>query len=276
MQPVGRIDVLDLFDEERALLLDLLESLHVDDWGLPTICDGWSVKDIAAHLIADDFGRLARGRDGHLVSFIDDESWTELVDAINAANEQWVVAMRRLSARNLIDLLRLSGEQTRTYFRTLDLDAPGAPVSWAGPEPAPVWLDLAREYTERWAHQQQIRDATAKPGGKERRLFAPVLDAFVRALPYTYRDVLAPPDTKMQLRITGEAGDSWTLVRSERAWELMRGGVTHADGSVTLDQEEAWRLFTRGTTPQAARAWTMLDGDTTLAAKALEMISVIA
>ena len=84
MEPVGRIDVLDLFDEERAALLELLASLHGDEWGLPTICDGWAVKDIAAHIVADDFGRLARGRDRYRASFIDAKSWDELVAGINA------------------------------------------------------------------------------------------------------------------------------------------------------------------------------------------------
>ena len=53
---------------------------------------------------------------------------------------------------------------------------------------------------------------------------------------------------------------------------LQSGGTV----PVALDQEEAWRLFTRGTTPEAARAWAMLDGDATLAARALETRSVIA
>jgi uncharacterized protein (TIGR03083 family) len=276
MEPVGRIEVLDILDEERALLLELLTSLHRDDWGLPTICDGWSVKDIAAHIIGDDFGRLSRGRDGHRESFIETIDWAELVVRINAANEQWVAAMRRLSPEILTDLLRATGEQTRGFFRTLDLEASGMPVSWAGPDPAPVWFDLAREYTERWAHQQQIRDAVGKPGAKDRRLFAPVLDTYIRATPYTYRDVIAPVGTQVRLRITGEAGGSWTLVRGEAEWALVAGSSTNAEASLTLDQEEAWRLFTRGTTPEAARAWAMLGGDATLAAKALETLSVIA
>ena len=276
MEPVGRIDVLDLLDEERAVLLELLASLQSDSWGLPTICDGWSVKDIAAHIVADDFGRLARGRDRFRASFIDAESWDELVARINALNEQWVEAMRRLSPILVMDLLRLSAEQTRAYFRTLDLDQVGDPVSWAGPQPAPVWLDLAREYTERWAHQQQIRDAVGRPGAKERRLFAPVLDTYVRALPYTYREVLAPPGTQVRLRITGEAGGSWTLARGDAGWELFSGASRDSHASLTLDQEEAWRLFTRSTTPEAARAWTVIGGDATLAAKALETLAVIA
>ena len=56
--------VLDLFPEERARLLDLLSGLTVEQWLASTACAGWSVKDVAAHLLGDDLGRLSRQRDG--------------------------------------------------------------------------------------------------------------------------------------------------------------------------------------------------------------------
>ena len=275
MNTVGRIDVLELLPEERAALLEVLGSLHADEWGLPTVCDGWSIQDIAAHIIGDDLGRLSRGRDGHAGARVDASSWESLVAGINAQNEAWVSAMRRLSPRNIVDLLRLTGEQAIAYFRTLDLDEIGAPVEWAGPEPAPRWMDLAREYTEWWAHQQQIRDAAGKPGLKDRRMYGPVLDCYVRAVPHAFRDVLAPEGTHVRLRISGEAGDVWSLVRREGKWGLYTGVDSDAAASVTLDQEEAWRLFTKGITPEAARAWAVIGGDAGLGEKVLEAVGIL-
>jgi uncharacterized protein (TIGR03083 family) len=234
------------------------------------------VKDIAAHIVADDLGRLSRDRDAHAVAWIEPASWETLVEAINAQNEQWVSAMRRLSPEIITQLLRSGGEQTLAYLQTLDLDEIGPPVDWAGPEPAPRWLDIAREYTEYWAHQQQIRDAIGKPGLKDRRLFAPVLDTYARALPHTYRDVLAPEGTHVRLRISGEAGGSWSLMRHNDRWGLYTAIDSEPDASATLDQEEAWRLFTKGITPEAARAWCVFEGDAALASKALDSVAVIA
>src|SRR6266852_4119801 len=74
-------------------------------------------------------------------------------------NDDWVRAARRLSPHVMRDLLAAAGPLLFAYFASLDLAATGGPVSWAGPAPAPVWLDVAREYTERWHHQQHIRDA---------------------------------------------------------------------------------------------------------------------
>ena len=59
MEPVGSIDVVDLFPGERAALLDLLAGLDGAAWRAPTACLGWSVHDVALHLLGDDVGRLS-------------------------------------------------------------------------------------------------------------------------------------------------------------------------------------------------------------------------
>lgn len=152
-------------------------------------------------------------------------------------------------------------------------------MDWAGSGPAPVWLDLAREYTERWHHQQQIRDAVSRPGLKEPRLFAPVLDAFVRALPHTFRKTDAQEGTQVGLTISGDAGGRWILRREDGVWNLYvaepddRSAI---DADTIIDQDVAWRLFSRGVGIDEARAAASLSGNLALAAKTLEMISVIA
>jgi uncharacterized protein (TIGR03083 family) len=276
MQAVGPIDVLSLFPNERAALLDLLNDLQPEEWALPTVCEGWSVKDIAAHILADDLGRLSRDRDGHKESYIETDSWPELLAAINAANEAWVASMRRISPQLLVELLAFSGTRLTAHVEALDMTAMGQPVSWAGPDPAPVWFDIAREYTEYWAHQQQIRDAVARPGLKDRGMFAPVLDCYVRALPQTYRDTLAPEGTHVRLRVSGEGGGIWHLVREAGRWALFLNIETEPDASISLDDDTAWRTFTRSITPASARTRAVLTGDIALAAKALDTVAILA
>jgi hypothetical protein len=139
-----------------------------------------------------------------------------------------------------------------------------------------VWLDVAREYTEMWAHQQQIRDAVGKPGLKDARMFGPVLDCFARALPHTFHDVLAPDGAHVRLRVTGDAGGTWSLVRVSGVWGLYTHVEAEPAATATLDQEEAWRLFTKGTTPEAARAWAVFTGDVGLAHRVLDAVAIIA
>jgi uncharacterized protein (TIGR03083 family) len=269
------IIVIDLFPEILTQLLDLLPSLSPPDWDEPTACAGWSVKDVALHLLGVDIGNLSRMRDG----FSGPESirgWDELVRFVNAWNEEWVRVARRMSPRLLVDLLAVTGAQVCAYFQSLDPFVIGGSVSWAGPDPAPVWLDLAREYTERWHHQQHIRDAVNRPGLKEPRYLAPVIDAFVRALPRTFARTDAPEGAGVLLDVTGPSGGEWFLRREAGAWTLYLGVPSAARASVYVDQEIAWRLFTKGLTAAEALKHVTIRGDEALGLRVLQTVSIIA
>lgn len=275
MKPPAPVLVLELFPEVRAELLALLGGLTPDEWARPTACPGWSVKDIALHLLAGDIGILSRRRDAFTPAGPPIESWNDLVALINRLNESWITAARRISPRVLCDLLAWTGPQAEEYFASLDPLALGVPVDWASAEPAPVWLDLAREYTERWHHQQQIRDATGKSGLLQRRFFAPVLEAFVHALPRTFRGVPAAEGTCVQLTITGEAGGDWFLLREGASWNLYVQVAASPAARVTLGAGDAWRLFTKGISKETARTRAKFAGDASLAEKILETIAIL-
>lgn len=265
-----------LFPELLERLLKLLSGLTAEEWERATVCEGWSVKDIALHLLGVEVGILSRKRDGFSQSSPAAGILGTLVDFVNDLNAVWMQAARRISPRLLCDLLQLTGQQACEYWGSLDPYALGAPVSWAGPDPAPVWLDLAREYTERWHHQQHIRDAIGRPGLKEPKFLAPVLDAFVRALPHTYRQVDAPEGTLVVLTISGRSGGRWSLLRENREWTLYLDVAQKPDAEVTIDQEMAWRLFTKGLDKQEAQANVIVVGDQPLGLKVLDMVSIIA
>ncbi len=269
------IHVLALFPEVRQELLDLLSNLSAEDWERPTACALWSVKDVALHLLGGDIGILSRRRDGFAPS-PPPANWAELVTLINHLNDLWVKATRRMSPRVLCDLLSFTGPQVEEFFASLDPFSVGPAVDWAGPQPAPVWLDLAREYTERWHHQQQIRDAVGRPGLKQRRFLTPVLDTFVRALPYTFRDVPAVDGTALRLSISGKSGGDWFLVREAQQWNLYLDAGPAVAAAVVLDQDAAWRLFTKGLTPGEAHRHASISGDASLTSRLFETVSVIA
>ena len=285
MKPLEPVLTLELFPEERAALLDLLSSLTASQWDAPTVCAGWSVKDIAAHLLADDLGRLSRGRDSHAGAAFTRSSLedveAQLLAFINHQNEAWVDTTRRLSPRLLIDLLRWSGDETQAYFASLDMLAIGEPVQWAGPEPAPVWLDVAREYSERWIHQSQVRDACGAPALTEPRLFLPLLDTLVRALPHTFRETEAAEGAHVMLLITdvgaqGLAPLQWSLVRNNSHWTLFDSCPAEPSAIVRMDGDTAWRLFTKGITKPEALTRVRMDGDGKLGEKVLDTVSIIA
>lgn len=291
MQPPPPVLVAELFPGERAALLEVLRGLSPEQWARPTACAGWSVHEVVLHILGGDLGILSVSRDGYrnarMAADLDmsqssetseTSEWETLVAFINRQNGLWVQATTHLSSRVICDLLELTGEGIGPHFAQLDPFALGVPVQWVSAERGPVWMDTAREYTERWTHQQHIRDAVGQPGLKERRWLAPVLAAFVHALPQTLRPIRAPAGTSVHLTITGEAGGQWWAVRADPGdprWVLTIDAIAAPDARVTLDQEVAWRLFTKGLSKADALPHTSQEGDPLLADRVLELVAMI-
>jgi uncharacterized protein (TIGR03083 family) len=267
------IDVRGLFAKERSAFLELLGGVGVGDWDRATVCPGWTVKDVTAHVLHDDLRRLAGMRDGHQGP--PPEAGEPLADFSRRVNQEWVAAARCLSTRQLVELLTLTGGQVARMWQQQDLQADGTAVSWAGLDASPVWLDAAREFTEYWTHQQQVRDATSRPGLTGREFLAPVLETFLRALPFTLRDADAALGAQVQVTITGDAPMRWVATREGRGWWLDRGAAARPLALIEADGDTIWRLCTRGITPQAARARVRVHGDLALAGQVLEMVSII-
>ena len=275
MRPLEPILAGALFQEIRKELLSLLNGLEEEEWGRQTAAGKWSVKDVALHILGGDIGNLSWRRDGFSLT-ADLASYQKLLAFINEINASWVAAGQRMSAPVLIDLLEHVGRQADEYFAGLDPSRMGGPVSWAGEEPMPVWFDVAREYTERWHHQQQIRDAADRPGLYERRLFEPVMDAFVRALPWAFREVARADGTTVRLVLTGALDKDWSLVRGAQKWELFLGHRGRSEAEVSIAAENAWKIFTRGIRGADALARAEIRGDRVLGEKVLQTVAVIA
>lgn len=279
MNPLPRVDVVPLFPEERAALLKLLRSMTAEQWAEPTVCAGWSVKDVASHLIADDVGRLGWQRDRHSANRFESANpetfEAELLAFINKQNESWVEATRRLSPRIAIDLLEWTGGETQALFESLKPNAPGLAVSWAGESESTNWFDLAREYTERWHHQAQIREAAGAPMLYEARLFAPVLATLMRGVPHTLRTLDAPEGTHIRVVIK-EPNSAVSLVREGGAWQLTQPVPAKADATVEMDGDTAWRVFTKNISLDEARGRAAISGDESLGERVLQTVSIIA
>ena len=99
MQPLGRIDTVDLFPGEARGAAGTAGVADAEQWAAPTVCAAWSVKDLAAHISATI---SASSRVGATLTrlHIDAPSYEALVPAINDQNEPWVAAMRRASPRH--------------------------------------------------------------------------------------------------------------------------------------------------------------------------------
>ena len=160
------IEVRHLFPELYSELIELLQNLSPDEWNNSTSSSKWTVKDIVAHLVDTDLRRISFQRD-HLIPPIYSrqiENDKQLGEYINYLNNTWVEVSKRLSPGVLIDLLKYIKIEMPKLLNSLNMDDEALfGVSWAGEKKSKSWFDIAREYIEKWYHQQQIREAVGKP-----------------------------------------------------------------------------------------------------------------
>jgi uncharacterized protein (TIGR03083 family) len=272
--PIPTVHLFPVIDEK---LIELLRSLSPEEWDLATLAKEWTVKDIAAHLLDGNIRTLSLARDKLQLSPVQPiHTYQELVDYLNQLNAVWVNAAKRISPGVLIELLEITGKQYSAYLRSIDPFSDAIfPVAWAGEPVSKNWFHIAREYTEKFHHQLQIRDAVNRPGLIIRELFYPFIDTFMRALPHTYRNTNATEGTTVKITVTTDAGGDWFIRKEQEKWILaeQRNSPT---ATITFDPDTAWKLFSKGMSPAEARNKVVLSGNTELAGIALTMLSVMA
>lgn len=267
-----------LFPILNKLLVDLLQSLDKEQWHLQTVAKLWTVKDVAAHLLDTNLRTLSVSRD-HFFGEVpgDIHSYADLVAFLNQLNMSWTDAAKRLSPRLITSLLEITGKEYAEHLATLPpFENAVFRVAWAGQEVSPNWFHIAREYTEKFIHQQQIREAVGKEGLMTKELFYPFIDTFMYALPYTFRNTEAPAGTIVSVTVSSDIGGRWSIIKKETGWDFLPGSVIAADAAVDIDPGDAWKLFSKGMTPGEAILKVTISGDKQLGAVALQMVSVMA
>jgi len=271
--PIKTIHLFPILDQK---LIELLRSLTPEEWDRPTVAKLWTVKDVAAHLL-DTTLRTLSSRDGYRgdpPGAI--KSPADLINYLNRLNADWVTAFRRISPGLIIELLETYNPPYQAYIAALDpMQQARISVGWAGEEVSANWFHIAREYTEKWHHQQQIREAVDKPGIMTAELYHPFLDTFMRALPFTYRNTPAPAGTVLQFTLTGVGGGDWYLVKKEH-WELSPEAPAPPAAHTTIDGSVAWKLFSKSWRRQDVQGYVNITGDQLLGDVILDMISVMA
>jgi uncharacterized protein (TIGR03083 family) len=280
MQPVIPIQTLHLFTKLDQLLIGLLKSLSPDDWDLPTLSPQWTVKDIAAHLLDGNLRTLSIARDGYRGDPPTNvSSYRELVNYLNDLNTIWVLAYKRISPKMLIEMLEGSGREYIAYLHTLNpFDQAIFPVAWAGETESQNCFHIAREYTEKWHHQQQIREAI----GVQHilmtpELFQPCIETFMRALPHAYNDLDAELGTLIKVEVSSEAGGVWYIEKTFMGWRFLKN-LTNAEpaASITMPAEVAWKLFTKAIKAAEVNTGVIITGNAHLIQPVLSMLAVMA
>lgn len=274
--PVPPLLTAHLFPVVETHLIELLQSLSDDDWERQTLAPKWKVRDVASHLLDTQIRKLSICRDGYVSEVPGAPGEADLVSFVNRLNADGVAMYRRLSPAMLISLMELTSRESAAFHQSLDPFASAMfGVSWAGEKRSTNWFDTARELTERWHHQQQIRLAVGRPGIMTRGLYYPVLDCFMRGLPFNYRSIAAPVGARATFTITGPCGGDWHLYREPSAWTLSAEPIGDLVSTTEIPQEIAWRIFTKGISADESRTHVRVSGDAAIGLHILTMIAIV-
>ncbi|MGC5011338.1 maleylpyruvate isomerase family mycothiol-dependent enzyme [Streptosporangium sp. DT93] len=126
------LDPFDIFDAEAARLDRFFSGLDEEGWRRPSRAEGWSVRDVLAHLAGEELYNHAC-LDGDVDGFTAMLRREGVGDGFNGFNE-WCVARRRdLPVHEVLQEWRRENGDTRARMRALGRDA--SLRTLAGPYP---------------------------------------------------------------------------------------------------------------------------------------------
>jgi hypothetical protein len=274
-----QIETVHLFPKLTNELLNLLQDLDESDWLKATPIPGRTVKDLVSHMIDGALRKMSIHRDG----FADQsnipniKSYQDLVDYIQKLNSDWMTITRRLSPAILLDLLEYAQNEFNSFIQTLDPDDQAIfPVNWAGETESKNWFDTAREFTEVWHHQMQIRLALDKPLLMDIQYLDPLYDTFMRGLPYLYKDFTNYEENyTIKVTITGTQDLSWRLKKQPESWILVEE-QTDFNTALELPGDIAWKIFTNtDREKEKFKSNLIIHGDQSIGMRILDFVTVM-
>ncbi|MDE3202821.1 MAG: maleylpyruvate isomerase family mycothiol-dependent enzyme [Acidobacteriota bacterium] len=160
-----------------SALADLGGELSDEEWASPTPCPGWSVAAQYAHVVGTE--SMLLGRPNPEVP-TPAETPAHVRNRIAETNEVWVDALAATPRREVLaQLAEVTGERLKALeaMTDADFDAP----SWTPVGQADYRRFMQIRVFDCWVHEQDVRDATGRPGGETGPVAEQAVDELVRA-----------------------------------------------------------------------------------------------
>jgi uncharacterized protein (TIGR03083 family) len=234
----GREPVVDQLAEVWASIRSACEGLRPAQWDEPTDCPGWSVRDHLSHLVGIERMLLGEPPPPPLDTFP-----SHVHNPIGEINEAWVEARRNTPGP---DVLREFGQVTD---RRLD-ELRSMPVerfdvvsqSLLGKMPYRQFVQI--RVIDSWVHEQDIRRAADRPGGRNATGEAVVVDGCARNMDRIVGKEAALEDGSVVVFIVSGLLGRHIAVRVQGGRGQLVGPETAGEPMTALfmDQEAFWRL----------------------------------
>lgn len=183
--------------------VEVVATLHDDDWTRPTGCPEWTVADVVAHVVG--FEDVLTGGVEPEVDLPDHLPHVD--DEVARYTERHVHARRGRQPAELVEELSTVVGRRRTQLAG-DLEAP-APSFFGGEQPLVKTLGL-RAF-DIFAHEQDIRRAVGRSGHLDGPAAASYLTRALRGLAGALPDRVVADEATLVLRVVGDQRDALWL-----------------------------------------------------------------
>jgi uncharacterized protein (TIGR03083 family) len=271
VSPGNHEAVVDQMTQVWVSLASACEGVRASQWELPTDCPGWTVKDQLSHLIGIERLLLGDPAPPPLEAIPD-----HVANAFGELNEAWVDARRPRPGEEVLEEFVEVTNRRLDALRTLPT-AKFDEIGWSPVGQVPYREFMETRILDTWAHEQDIRRALSRPGGRNGVGEAVTLDRCARSMPFVVGKRVAPPDgTTVVFSVVGVMGRR-VGVRVDEGRASLVPEDPDAEPSVTLnlDQEAFWRLGFGRVAPERvlATGQVQIEGDVALGHQVLDSMA---
>ena len=255
-------------------LVTACDGIGPSKWDLSTDRSGWTVRDQLSHLIGAERELLGEAPpDGPA------KGWSEGRGEPPPGVTPAVELRRRVPGNEVLaEFISVTGRRIHA-LRTAPPERFDQ-LAWSPEGEVPYRDVLVGRVLEGWAHEQDVRRALGRPGGRNGTGELTALARCERTMPYVVGRRVAPPDgTTVRFVVTGVLGRQVTVaVDGRRATALAGRGPERPTTSLTFDQETFWRLASG----RVAGSWALasgqarVEGDLALGHRVLDSMAFMA
>ncbi len=245
-----------LFDEWTAIE-KLLAGLTPEQWMRPSPLPGWTVHDVAAHIIGTESFLLGE-QPGDVD--LDVHGLAHVRNEMGAFNERWVEFLRGESPAAMLERFRTATARRREVLAAMSAQ------EWETPTPSPIGQTTYGRFMrirvfDCWMHELDIRDAVGVPGDEGTPSAQIAFYEITDSLGYIVGKLGQAPDgSRIALRLTGPLARTVFVAVDGRARvvEALDGPAT---ATITVDSGLFTRLGGGRTTADAHPGAVTIDGD---------------
>jgi uncharacterized protein (TIGR03083 family) len=222
--------------ETWCSLLEATLDLDEAQWALATDCPGWDVQDQLSHLVG-----IERTLLGEATPEIEVPARHYVKNQIGQMNEAWIELLRQ---RTGVEVRAEFEAVTNQRLAVLEAMAPASfeEIGWSPIGQVPYRTFMVVRIMDSWLHEQDVRLAVGRPGGRDGIGEEIGLERADAALGVVVgKNASAPEGASVAFEIVGPLG-------GRRRIEVIEGRATWRDASdatctITMSQEAYVRRF---------------------------------